>query len=118
MILIKNNVIELKFKQISYMKYMIIQRIFEKINRKINVLIKIIFNRQRQKYRFVNQLIIIKKELKIQYYERVKIIKILKSNILSLSFIYFINDFDLYRNIYRNLIDIYFTISTLTLLKR
>ena len=65
-----------------------------------------------------NQLTAIKGELELQYYGRTRIIEVLESQVLSLPFTCFIDDFGLYRNMYRSLTGIHLTASTLTLDER
>lgn len=60
----------------------------------------------------------IKEELKIETYERDHLTKIFEFDVVSMSLMFFTNDFDLYRNMYRSLSKIYLTIVDQTLKKR
>lgn len=116
LILLKNDIVELEFSIVERTSYMIIERIFEFVSQTFKI--RRVYNRDFQKFRFVNQLRALKKELEVKYYDRKTFVKKLHVNVLSLLFTCFIDDFDLYRNMYRNLCDIYFTSTTLSLKKR
>lgn len=63
MIMIEDDVHELKPEDVEYVNYIAIQRTFEQVNWEIRAPVKHVFNRQRHKYRSTDQLTAIKGEL-------------------------------------------------------
>ena len=69
-----------------------------------------IFFLKRNEFRSILKLSTIKKKLKIEIYERNQFTKIFEFDVVLMFLMFFTNDFDLYRNMYRNLSKIYLTI--------
>ena len=116
MILLKNDIVEFEFSIVERTSYIIIERIFEFVFQIFKI--RRVCNRDFRKFRFVNQFRVLKKKFEMKYYDREIFVKKFHVNVLFLFFTCFIDDFDFYRNIYRNLCDIYFTSITLNLKKR
>ena len=116
LILLKNDIVDFEFSIVERASYMTIKRIFEFVFQIFKI--RRVYNRDSQKSRFVNQFRALRKKLEMKYYDREILVKKFHVNVLFLLFTCFIDDFDLYRNMYRNLCDIYFTSTTLNLKKR
>lgn len=116
LVLVKNNIVEVLVTNVFKVNYITIERSFEFITTIIKI--RKIYNKMLRKFKLMNKLIAIRIELKIEYYDKNVLIAKLKSRIRSLSFIYFIDDFDLYRNMYRSLTKIYLTSISLNLYNR
>lgn len=111
LILIKNEIIEILVKDVIKISNIAFERIFEIVF--ASVKIRKIYNINLKQFRFVDKLTIIRIELEIEYYDRDALIQKLRFDIRSLSFTCFIDDFELYRNMYRTLIEIYLTSTSL-----
>ena len=116
LILLKNDIVEFEFSIVERTSYMTIERIFEFVFQIFKI--RRVYNRDFQKFRFVNQFRALRKKFEMKYYDRKTLVKKFHVNVLFLLFTCFIDDFDFYRNMYRNLCDIYFTSTTLNLKKR
>lgn len=116
LILIKDNVIELQFHQVSQAEKMHIQWFFETSIEDAEI--KWVYNQKTKQFRFVDQFKALQDELEQEYYDCQHIINFLKFDVQSMSLTCFIDDFDLYHNMYQALSEIYLTSSTLTLIER
>ncbi len=70
-------------------------------------LINQMHNISRQDFRFTDLLFLIRAELKLQVFNREYLNSQLKQKIKSFSIIIFVDDFELYRNLYRSLMSVY-----------
>jgi len=116
LVLVENKIIEILVKNIIKISNIAFERIFEIVF--ANVKIRKIYNINLKKFRSIDKLTIIRVELEIEYYSKDTLIQKLRFDIKLLSFIYFIDDFELYKNIYRTLTKIYLTSTLLNLQDR
>ena len=66
----------------------------------------------------MNQLFTLKNEFEIKYYDRNAIVKKLQIDVIFISYTLFIDDFELYRNMYRSFCDIHLISGSLIIQKR
>ena len=82
------------------------------------IFFQFVFSLKKNEFRSTLKLSTIKKKLKIEIYERDQFTKIFEFDVVSMFLMFFTNDFDLYRNMYRNLSKIYLTIADQILKKK
>ena len=124
-VLLKDQLVEISIDSIIQRINIILQRHYEfRINviksfsSQTHFFFRSVFNCERDELRFIMKLIVMKDELKLKRYDKSHITSTLKSKVISLSYMCFIDDFELYKNMYKNLFDIYLTMTEQSLTKK
>lgn len=113
LMLVEDDIIELKFSKLLWCDHIVIERSFESIKQTSKI--RWVYNSVSRQLRFVNQLRALREKLELEYYERKILTQKLQARITLISLTCFIDDFDFYKNMYKTLTRIYFTLANITL---